>query len=243
MVFTVGICDDSPEQVELLIQYLNSHAGYDDLTLVRSTDPEKFMSQLEEARPHLVFLDIDMGEINGIQLGEKIKALYENTVIIYITAHEKYALQAYQVRAFHYLLKPLTREKFDQALDEALSIIKKNHDEQPVKMFSIQVKGEIISLRYSDIYYFEKVGHRIKIHTEGRDIFFYETLYNLLGNIDHDSFIQCHQGYVVNTDKIRSYRDKNLFLDKKLQVPVSRPFIEAVKEKLASRLFAGKERP
>lgn len=241
MIFTIGICDDCSEQNELLMQYMNNYQSEDEFTIVKSTDPEDFLMKLEVNRPQLVFLDIDMGEMSGIQLGEKIKALKKDTIIVYITAYEKYALEAYQVRAFHYLLKPMTKEKFDQALEEALNKIKKDHPDQPVKTFSIQLKGEIISLDYSDIYYFEKIGHRIKIHTENRDILYYDSLYNLLGKIKDDSFIQCHQGYVVNADKIRSYRDKSLFLSGNMQLPVSRPFIEGVREKLARRLFAGKE--
>lgn len=241
MVFTIGICDDSPEQIELLTHYLNSHPGGDDFSVIKSTAPDDFLRLLEECQPQLVLLDIDMGEINGIQLGEKIKALHENTIIIYITAHEQYALEAYQVRAFHYLLKPLTREKFNQVLEEALRIIKRDQD-QPVKTFNLQLKGEIISIDYKDIYYFEKVGHRIKVHTESRDVLYYDTLYNLLDIIDDESFIQCHQGYIVNVGKIRSYRDKSLSLEGNLHLPVSRPFVEGVREKLAQRLFTGKEK-
>ena len=241
MVLTVGICDDFPGQVELLAHYLDSPPGGDEFDLVKATDPEDFLMKLETVRPQLVFLDIDMGESDGISLGEKIRVLYPDTVIIYITAYEKYALEAFRVRAFHYLLKPLTREKFNRTLEEAVGFIRAKVGTKPAKTFTIQTKSEINRLDYSDIFYFEKTGHRIKIHTEKRDIYYYDNLSNLLGEIDRDCFIQCHQGYVANVDKIRGFRDKTLFLDGNLKLPVSRSFIESVKEMLARKLFDGKD--
>lgn len=241
MTFIIGICDDWPEQIELLVQYITNYQGEDEFAIVKSTNPEDFLKMLELNAPQLVFLDIDMGEISGIQLGEKIKALYKDTIIVYITAHEKYALEAFRVRAFHYLLKPLTVEKFNHVLAEAVRFIKKDSESKPVKTFAVQTKGEIICLPYSDICYFEKIGHKIRVHTVTRDIYYYGNIIKLLAEIDTDTFIQCHQGYIVNVDKIRGFRDKTLFLDGNLQLPVSRSFTGKIKELLARRLFAGKE--
>jgi len=241
MTLTIGICDDYLEQVQLLLKYLDSCRDQNEFRIIEATEPQGFLMKMEADRPQLVFLDIDMGEMNGIQLGEKIKTLYEDTVIVYITAYEKYALEAFRVRAFHYLLKPLTKEKFNHVLEEAIQFIKRDRVPNQDKIFTVQVKGEIICLKYSEIYYFEKSGHKIKVHTQKCDIYYYSNLYGLLEEIDADSFIQCHQGYIVNVDKIRGFREKTLFLDGNLQLPVSRSYTENVKEMLAKRLFAGKE--
>lgn len=241
MTYTVGICDDNPEQVQLLQQYLDSYQSFGEFNVVESTEPEEFLVKVKENKPQLLFLDIDMGELNGIKLGERIKESCEDAVIVYITAHEKYALEAFQVRAFHYLLKPLTKEKFYQVLAEALSFVKRNQEKKTEKTFAINTKGEMINLDYSEIFYFEKIGHRIKVHTKTRDIYYYDQLRNLLNIIEGDTFIQCHQGYVANADKIRGFRDKTLMLDGNIKLPVSRTFVEKIKEVLTKRLFAGKE--
>ena len=104
----IGICDDNPQQVELLVTYIKKTPGADTFEIIKSTDPEEFLTLAQSRKPQLVFLDIDMGRISGLELGEQIKALYEGTVLVYITAYEKYALEAFGVRAFHYLIKPLT---------------------------------------------------------------------------------------------------------------------------------------
>lgn len=238
----ISICDDSLEQVEQLQKYLYSYPGLSGLEVVQSTDPMAFLSSLAEIKPDIVLLDIDMGKTNGIQLGEKIKDLYPSTVIIYITAHEEYALKAFALRAFHYLLKPLTKDQLFAVIDEALAYMQKNKPENaPANIFSIQTKGEFISVPYTDIFYFEKIGRRIKIHTANRDIYYYGNLQELPELLNASSFLKCHQGYIANIEKIRSFREKTLFLADGLALPVSRSYIETVRDSLAKRLFAGRD--
>ena len=157
-------------------------------------------------------------------------------VLIYVTAHEKYAMEAFGVRAFHYLLKPLTKEAFDRTLDEGLRHVEKPAvKEEPT--FTIRTKKEVASLRYSEILYFEKVGHKIRIHAGERDYFYYGNFKGLLVQLDTGFFVQCHQGYIANVAKIRGFRDKTLFLGKGISLPVSRSYCDAVRNVLAQRLF------
>ncbi|MGE4354819.1 MAG: LytR/AlgR family response regulator transcription factor, partial [Oscillospiraceae bacterium] len=111
----------------------------------------------------------------------------------------------------------------------------------PVKTLTIRNKGETVSLRYDNIYYFEKAGHRISVHTTAGDYNFYGKFVALLAEIDPGCFVQCHQGYVANIGKIRAFRDKTLFLEGDISLPVSRSYTDTVKNILAERLFAGKD--
>lgn len=243
MTLTLGICDDSREQIELLLHYVGRYPGAEQFKIIQSTQPEDFLGMLEDGLSLLALLDVDMDGMNGIQLGEQIRARYEDAVILYITAHEEYALDAFRVRAFHYLIKPLTEEKFLGIFNEAVRAVQRNADNRKAKAILVQKKGELISVEYRDIIYFEKVGHKICLHGSDRNIDYYGNFSKLLAQIDRDSFLQCHQGYIVNIDKIRGFRDKTLFLEGNRQVPVSRSFVESTKEKLAQSLFARKDRP
>lgn len=245
MAITIGVCDDNPRQVELLSQYLNSNHRADDFDIIKSADPEEFLELLLVKKPQLVFLDIDMGRTSGIRLGEQIKARYEDTVLIYITAYEKYALDAFGVRAFHYLLKPLTREKFNSVLEESIHHLEKARAEEEktltVKTLTFKTKKEVICLNFSDIVFFEKISHKIKIHTKERDFYYYDNFANLLHTIGAGSFIQCHQGYIANIAMIRGFCDRTLFLNDNIELPVSRSYSDGLKKILAERLFAGKD--
>ena len=138
----IGMSRRQPEQLDLLAGYIKGCFVGGEYLLIRSADPADFLAQLSSAPAHLVFLDVDMPGMNGIRLGEEIRALYRDAAIIYITAHEEYALQAFDVRAFHYLLKPLTREKFRSVFQEALDRIGDGETTTPEKMFSVQLRGE-----------------------------------------------------------------------------------------------------
>lgn len=241
MTYTIGICDDCTQQVELLAGFLKGCGEYGEFHIIHASKPEDFWEKLKIDRPELVFLDVDMDGMNGIVLGEKIRALYENTVIIYITGYEKYAFKAFGLRAFHYLLKPVTKEQFRQVLSEALTYIQKEDAGKTDRKLSVQNKGELLTLPYRDIWYFEKIGHKIKIHELSREVYYYNNFSSLLAELGGDEFVQCHQGYIANVDKIRAFRDKTLFLDGNVQLPVSRTFAEHVRDVLKSHLFAGRE--
>lgn len=101
MVFTIGICDDNSEQVELLKQYVESNQSKNEYEIITSGNTVEFWELYKKTKLQIVFLDIDMGSMNGIRPGDKIKTLYKDAIIVYITAHEKYALEAFRVRAFH----------------------------------------------------------------------------------------------------------------------------------------------
>ncbi len=239
MGYTIGICDDCAQQVALLAGFLRGCEDYGEFRVIHAIEPEAFFETLKTDRPDLVFLDVDMDGMSGIELGEKIRALYENTVIVYITGYEKYAFEAFRLRAFHYLLKPVTAERFRQVLSEALAYIQKEDAGKTEKNISIQNKGELLTLPYRDICYFEKIGHKIKIHTLFRELTYYDNFSSLLAGLDGDAFVQCHQGYIANADKIRAFRDNTLFLDGGIRLPVSRSFAEQVKEVLKRHLFTG----
>lgn len=236
MTMTIGICDDNPAQLDLMNAYLQSSNRAGNLKVFGSTDPAAFLDLVKVKQPQLVFLDIDMGEINGIDLGAEIKALDEDVVLIYVTAHEKYAVKAFSVRAFHYLLKPLTRASFEQVLDEGIKQVEKLAGKRGGS-FVVKTKGEVARLKYGEIACFEKVGHRIRIRTAERDYFYYGNFTGLLAQLEEEFFVQCHQGYIANISKIRAFRDRTLFLNGGISLPVSRSYTDQVKRVLSVRLF------
>lgn len=237
MKLTIGICDDNLQQVHLIKRYVNQYLKENEPVIIDSTNPEEFINRIQKNKPHIVFLDIAMGEHNGIDIGKIIRDNYENTVIIFVTAYDNYAVDAFQVRAFHYLLKPILEEKVNEVLDQALDHLNKISNKSEPKYITIKTKKEIININCDDIIYFEKIGHKVKIFTITREIQYYEKFKNLLNELDKDCFIRCHQGYIVNVNKIRSFKNNTLTLEKNLQLPVSRTFTNDVKIVFAKKLF------
>jgi len=240
MTWKVGICDDNPLQVELIKKYVQKYDWKDDICVLDSTNPDDFLDQVEALIPHLVFLDIDMGKVSGIDLGEAIREIDKNIVIVFVTAYEKYAYEAYQTRAFHYLMKPILPEKFNAVLDEVIAHIKRLTIPLENKSFVVKTKKEIVCIECNDIYYFEKIGHKIRVCAESRDVFFYDNFCTLIETIDPNHFVRCHQGYIVNIGKVRGLKNKTLFLSNDFELPVSRTYMNDIKLVLNEKLFSGR---
>jgi DNA-binding LytR/AlgR family response regulator len=231
------VCDDQPEQVELLLRFINDPiANIGERRVIASSKPVEFLQSLEAEKPDLVFLDINMDELDGIRLGEAIRARHPDAMIVYVTAFEQYALDAFRVRAFHYLLKPLEREAFYALMREARAHLEKAGGAAE-RHFTVQVKGETARFAHGEILYFEKVGHCVVVHALNREISYYGKIQSLLEELNSDRFVQCHQGYVVNLDMVRAFRDWTLKLEGGAEVPVSRSCADHVKSVLVRRLF------
>ncbi|MCG8533034.1 MAG: LytTR family transcriptional regulator, partial [Desulfovibrionales bacterium] len=97
---------------------------------------------------------------------------------------------------------------------------------------------KIICLYYDDICCFEKMRHKIKVYTVNSIVEFYGSFKSLLNEIDTGLFVKCHQGYIINKDKIKGYKDKTLNMEGDLRIPVSRSYNVNVKEMLAERLLS-----
>jgi len=236
-MLTIGVCDDQPEQVQLLLRYLNDPAAeVGGCRVIASSKPIEFLKSLEAEKPDLVFLDVNMDEMDGIRLGEAIRARHPGAMIVYVTAYGQYALDAFRVRAFHYLLKPLEREAFCALMREARARLQ-SAGVAAEKHFTVRVKGETARFALSEILYFEKVGHRVVVHARKRDISYYGKIQSVVEELNSDRFVQCHQGYVVNLDSVRAFRDRTLKLEGGAELPVSRSCADHVKSALAKRLF------
>jgi DNA-binding LytR/AlgR family response regulator len=239
MGITIGVCDDNIYQVNLIESYIKKNEELSADHIFSSTNPEVFIEEIKIQRPQMVFLDIDMGDMSGIDLGEQIRDFDKDMIIVYITGHEKYAFDAFGVHAYQYLIKPISESKFQHVLSEGLSIIKQRlNEDSPVLV--VKTKKEVFSVKYREILYFEKIGHKIKICTATREFFYYDNFANLLKNVGSDQFIQCHQGYIVNIDKVRGFRERRLILENGFELSVSRTYINDVKEMLSEKLFNGK---
>jgi len=240
MTWKVGICDDNPLQVELIKKYVRKYDWKDDLCVLDSTNPDDFLDLVKATIPHVVFLDIDMGKVNGIDLGEAIRKIDKNIVIVFITAYEKYAYEAYQTRAFHYLMKTILTEEFNEVLDEVIAHIKLLNTQLVNSNFVVKTKKETVCFECDDIYYFEKIGHKIRVCAESRDVFFYDNFCTLIEVIDPKYFVRCHQGYIVNIGKVRGLKNKTLFLSNDFELPVSRTYMSNIRLVLNDKLFSGR---
>lgn len=159
-----------------------------------------------EKRFDIVFLDIQMEGINGIDTAKKLRERQGDAIIIFVTGLKEYVFDALDLYAFHYLLKPLDEKKFAEALEKAIAeVIKKNER----KWLFIKTKN--LTLDQSDILYIESKAKKVEIHTLGinKPIEIYASMDELEKQLS-ESFYRCHRSYIVNMSHISQYDNESI---------------------------------
>jgi len=212
------------------------------------TNPLESFFNITTLDPDVVFLDIDMPEVSGIYLAEQIMTTHPQVKIIFVTAFDKYAINAFELNAVDYILKPFTLERIKKTISKLEEKIEKNINtdihslsnqyKESVKKFFIYEQDNIILLNIKDIYYIEALNKFVRIRTKDR---FYNSNHSLnyfenkLKNLD---FFRAHRGYLVNLDKIAEIIPKiNYSFDIRMTdtndlIPVSRTNIKLLKQLL-----------
>lgn len=246
MEYQIFMCDDDPAQITNLDFWLNRVSFDLDLEIKRtsfsnSKEALHYLTRHSESIKNIqVFLlDIEMPDIDGITLAKFIRSHDPDAVIVYITGFRSYAVDAFEVRAFNYLMKPLTYEAFMPVIKDSLKIaferkLKVNSE----KYYVLDRKEAHIRLNYNDILYFEKFIHRIKVVTQKDSHEFYGSLKTLKEQLDMEVFVQCHQSFIVNMTKVEGYKGQEITLNNgKFSLPVSKASVKVVKERLGNQFF------
>lgn len=168
----------------------------------------------------LIFLDIRMDGISGIETAREIRKRQEDTVLIFITGIKEYVFEAFDVKAFHYLLKPVKEEKFAQVFELAAAEVEKKRKNTQKQLF-IKTRNRNITVNVKDILYIENQKRKAEIHTQSEVIVMYAAMKELEQQLG-ESFYRCHRGYLVNMAYITEYHTDSICLSNGETVYLSR---------------------
>lgn len=193
--------DDDPANLDLLCDYLNS---LDDYELLESfTDPIKAMKHITAGDSlDIVFMDIEMPGLSGIDLAKIIRDKTRN--LIFTTAHSRYALDAFEIEADAFLLKPFSLGHFASVLHKLhsrrlLSIPEKKNDEQYFFIKSKNDKSKLVKIRFDEIVAIESIQNYISIYTTQKTVIAHITLTKIKEILKHNSsFIQIHRSFIIS---------------------------------------------
>lgn len=249
MQYTISVCDDEKFQIDIIKKYIerfNENKEYE-IHLLTACSGEELLEKLnnldnkdrDSKNIDIFFLDIEMKGIDGVELGRRLRKKNKDAVIVYITGFKDYAFNAFQIKAFDYIMKPVTYEKFQKLFGEILERVQEiQYRKEKNKEFIVEIRGLTKRINYSDIYYFEKSLRKIKVVNKRENIEFYKSFKIFKADIDMNFFTQCHQSFIVNNEKISAYKDHEIYiqeLDK--YIPVSKKWIRDVKDTLSKQLF------
>ncbi|MEW9078724.1 LytR/AlgR family response regulator transcription factor [Terrisporobacter glycolicus] len=223
----IVICEDEKEQHELLEKYIKEI--FDGLSILYELRVFNSGEELLENYPKdtdILLLDIQMGQINGMDTARKIRKLHDKVEIIFITSLIEYVLEGYEVRAYRYLIKPV---KYDDLKNNIINCIKEIDIKN--KYILIKEEGNRIKLDINEISYIEVQKEDITIHTLNQIYEIKGTMNNIEKEIDCCRFFRCHKSYLVNLDYIKSIKQYVAILENKEEVPISRYRFKETKDK------------
>ncbi len=225
MKLNCWIVDDEPLALELLSSYV-SRTPFLNLT-GKYSSAVKAMEDLSKDEVNVIFLDIQMPEVNGMEFAQMID---ENTRIIFTTAFSEYALDGYRVNALDYLLKPFSYSDFLNAAKRALKWYEMKMSAQENKEnisdgIFVRADYKLVHILYDDILFIEGLKDYIKIYTvkEKRPIITLMSLKSMEEELPENRFIRVHRSYIISRSRISSI-DKNRILILEHQVPIGETY-------------------
>jgi two-component system, LytTR family, response regulator len=183
------------------------------------------LKKLTENKYDIVFLDIEMPLVNGLEV---MQGLSRRPATIVTTAYDKFAFDAYQHDAVDYLLKPVSFPRFLKSIEKARYFIQSmatiNHAERTL---SLRLEGHTKEVMASEIGHMQSIGNYVKIYfkvNKKQPLIVYDTLKNLLKRCSPDTFVQAHKSYLVNTDYIERIEKSSLILKDETEIPLGRKY-------------------
>jgi two-component system LytT family response regulator len=262
--FRVLVADDEPLARSMVATLLRDDAEVADV--LECGDAKAARALIAAHRPDIVFLDIEMPEVTGLDLAEDLSD--EGPIVVFVTAFSRYATEAFEVDASDYVLKPFTDERFAEALQRAkrrvrerrlgelarqlaslsselrpaegeLSKIGESGDSGYLKRLAFKHNDRTIVLKTTDIMWIEAEDYYVRVHSKQGRHLVRASLASLAERLDPQSFLRVHRGALVNVEEVRELRDAGgllLLLSDGTTVPVSRSRKSAVEAALVPRL-------
>lgn len=208
----IAICDDEKTIQQILKQDIKKIcADHDIACQITCYDSGEKMLELNKSQmPDILFLDIQMSGQNGMEIARRLRRQHKDTILIFVTALPEYVYEAFDVNAFHYLVKPFSERKLREVLIKALQQQPLQSETSP----AILVKRGGLSTKVflSDIIYAEVFNRKVILHTANGDIEYYGKLTDLSEQAGAD-FYRTHRAYLVNFKYIERYNATTIWLE------------------------------
>lgn len=222
------VVDDEPLAVEMLTAFIRKTPSLE--LAATFTDPVLALSEISEIKPDIVFLDIQMSDLDGLELSKLLPA---GTRTIFTTAFKEYAFESYEVEALDYLLKPIRYQKFVEAVAKAEKWMATRHagsasDNNDIKGKNrrsafIKVDGEYRSIDFDQILYVAGMKDYVLIYIESETdpLVTHITMKAIEEKLPSEMFMRVHRSYIVALDKITAIDSCGDILIGKISIPVS----------------------
>ena len=223
----IAVCEDDNIVAAYLEGYLSSlsvqNIEYEIFT--SGNDLIHYMEQ-EKTSFNIFFMDIEMSGRNGIETSAYIRKHDKNALIIFITDHQDYVYQVFEVLPFRFLIKPVQREQLNTVLKDAILQIN-----TAKKLFFFKIGKQQFQVAYDEILYFEGNLRKVRLVSTVGEWDFYGKISKVFSDLDVNLFLQSHSSFLVNMEYIRCITETEITLTNGMTIPISKKFRDSVKQR------------
>ena len=215
----IAICDDLEEERVILSRMLRNYARRQGLSLQVHffVSGEELLQSVRRANAcQVLFLDIYMPGISGVETARRLRAAGCGTSIVFATTSTDHGVDSFEVRASDYLVKPFRHEEVDRALDWCLE-----HMPEPLRSLSVYAEGEIQEFPLASVLYIEVLGHQSHIHTLRQTVVVRKSLDDLERAVDSPDFFRCHRSFLVNLGHVERIESSDFLMSDGARIPIS----------------------
>ncbi len=229
----IGVCDDQREARELAAEKIKCYVP--ECQIIKYTSGEEVLA--EKDFPDILLLDIQMQGLSGMETARRLRERGSRCSIIFVTAIEDCVFEAFDVEAFHYLLKPFTDDKLGEVLQKAIRnqedrmVLEEQKEKKKSQCIIINVGGEHMTVRLQDIVYAEVFNRKITLHMLEGDIEYYGKMKDLEAKTG-DGFYRTHRAFLVNFKYVRKYDASFVTMEKGRALIAKQNYREFVKRYL-----------
>lgn len=224
-MYAIAICDDDKEFTEYLQELCSDMMHHMDISFQISlyySVKELSIAFATGEKIDLLLLDIKLDEENGIEFARSLRQDGYDTSIVLMSSDDSYLLDGYTIQPVYFLLKPITYEKLEQAVQADLKQKMRN------ETITVKCGQQSISLAVESIIYLEVMDHTLTIHTRTEDYRTRLTMSQLLGMLPGQRFCRCHKSYAVHLASVQSIsRTEGVTLGNMVRLPIGRKYYEA----------------
>lgn len=217
------LVDDEFLALEIIESYLQQLGGF---TVIKCTSAMEAFTILQEKKIDVIFLDIHMPRLTGLDL---LKTLKNKPKVIITSAHREYALEGFDLDVVDYLLKPVSFERFLQALAKVSSIqqhppsVAVSPSQQEDAFIYLKEEKKMVKIFIRDILYIESIKDYIKVNLNDKQVITYQRISYMQEKLPDDKFVRIHKSFIVSLDKIDFYSNENVTIRGHM-IPIGRSY-------------------
>lgn len=220
--------DDEPMALKILSNFCQRHGN---IELTTFNNPVAGIEQVKRTRPDILFLDIEMGDISGVELARELPP---GTLLIFTTAYADYALDGFELNAVDFLHKPFSYNRFEKAVQKAEERHKlQRQSAEPVlgdESITLKAEYKNIHIALKDILYIESMDNYVRIYQTDRQCLMSQTsMKNIQQLLPEGKFVRVHKSFIVPLHRIASYTSKEIILHNGTHIPIGRSYSKEFK--------------